>query len=259
MTGSTGPEVPVERVDLGPGVLAGFTTRVGGIGRPPYDTLNLGAHVGDDPAAVAANRARLQRWAGAPIAFADQVHGARVLWIGPSDLPTDPLEPVGTADAMVTTSPDVALAVLVADCVPVLLADARAGVVAVAHVGRRGLGLGVLPAVLAELVAAGAVPARVRAAIGPAIAGSSYEVPAALRDEIAAVVPEAAATTAWGTPALDLPRGAAAVLARAGVGAVQRSPRDTWADDLLFSYRREGTTGRFVGIVRARDCGVSRP
>ena len=106
---------------------------------------------------------------------------------------------------------------LVADCVPVLLADPEAGVVAAVHAGRRGLVAGVVEAAVAAMVAQGASVERVRAAIGPAIAGESYEVPAELQDEVASVVPQTRATTSWGTPALDLPAGVAAVLAAAGV------------------------------------------
>ena len=149
-----------------------------------------------------------------------------------------------------TDATDVALGVLVADCVPVLLADPSARVVAAVHAGRRGLLDGVVQAALAALVARGAEVSRVRAAIGPAVAGSSYEVPAALRDELAAVVPETAATTDRGTPALNLPAGVEVLLRRAGVRHVSRSSRDTRVDGDLFSYRRAHATGRFAGVVR---------
>lgn len=252
MTAAPAPPVPVDEVDLGPGVRAGFTDRRGGVSRPPYDALDLGAHVGDDPSAVAQNRARLSAWAGCPVAFVDQVHGTDVLVVaGPQDVPADPLQPVGTGDALVTAHPGVALAVLVADCVPVLLADPEAGVVGAAHAGRRGLADGILQATVAAMRELGARPDRMRAALGPAIAGPSYEVPADLRDEVAATVPEVAATTAWGTPALDLRAGARAVLLAAGVTHVEVSPRDTWSDPRLFSFRRAGRTGRFAGVVRA--------
>ena len=180
----------VDGVDLGTGVRAGFTSRSGGYSSAPFDTLNLGLGVGDDPSTVARNRAVLDDWVGAPVAYATQVHGIRVVTLSEH-------ADVGEADAIVSTSPDVGVAVLVADCVPVLLADAAAGVVAVAHAGRRGLASGVLQAAVAAMVAAGADVASLRAATGPAIAGSSYEVPAELRDEIADIVPATAATTSW--------------------------------------------------------------
>ncbi len=238
-------------VDLGPGVRAGFTTRAGGVSRAPYDALNLGAGVADDPSAVAENRRRIARWVGAPVAYGTQVHGRQVAVVRAPAEDDDPLASVGEVDALVGVAPGVAVGVLVADCVPVLLADAEAGLVAAVHAGRRGLVAGVVQAAVDALAVAGADRERVRAAVGPSIAGASYEVPRDLHDEVAAAVPETAATTAWGTPALDLPAGVAAVLRRAGVRAVQRVDRDTFTDPDLFSFRRDGTTGRLAGVVRA--------
>ena len=239
---------PVVEVDLGAGVRAGFSTRGGGVSRPPYDALNLGYAVGDDPSAVDRNRAGLERWAGAPVAYATQVHGTGIVVL--TQPPTPGSTSVGEADALVSVSPDVAVAVLVADCVPVLLADPEAGVVAAVHAGRRGLVAGVVEAAVATMVEQGASVRRVRAAIGPAIAGQSYEVPAELQDEVVSVVPQTRATTSWGTPALDLPAGVAAVLAAAGVEHVTQLARDTWTDPALFSFRRSQRTGRFAGVVR---------
>ncbi|MBU4335239.1 MAG: peptidoglycan editing factor PgeF [Actinobacteria bacterium] len=241
----------LDEVDLGPGVLAGFTTRRGGVSRSPWNGFNLALHVGDDPTDVVANRAALERRVGAPVAFADQVHGTAVIVMeGP---PSTGRTSVGAADALVTRSDAVALGVLVADCVPVLLADAHAGVVAVAHAGRAGLAAGVISSVLAAMAGLGARPARVRAVLGPCIAGRSYEVPAALRDEVAGQVPGTAATTAWGTPALDLAAGARRVLLAAGVQSVAMPECDTFTDERLFSHRRDGpATGRFAGVVRLR-------
>ncbi len=233
---------PLEVVDLGPGVLAAFTTRAAG---------NLGLGVGDDEAAVLRRRARLAEWVGAPVAFGTQVHGAGVLLLdGP---PRDP-RTVGVADAYVAACADVAPAVLVADCVPVLLADPEARVVAAVHAGRVGLVAGVVRAAVAAAVRLGARAERLRAALGPSIAGQSYEVPAALRDEVAAVLPESAATTAWGTPALDLRAAVVGELARAGVTSVVRVERDTFTDDGLYSHRRTVATGAPPG----RSCGVVR-
>lgn len=238
-------------VDLGPGVRAGFTTRAGGVSRAPYDALNLGAGVADDVSDVAENRTRVASWVGAPVAFGTQVHGSEVAVVDAPVDPADPLRSVGEVDALVGAGPGVAVGVLVADCVPVLLADAGAGVVAAVHAGRAGLVAGVVEAAVARLVERGATTGSLRAAVGPSIAGASYEVPGELRDEVAAVVPETAATTAWGTPALDLPAGVEAVLRRAGVTSITRVRRDTYTDTDLFSYRRDGTTGRFAGVVRA--------
>jgi YfiH family protein len=242
------PGPVVLAVDLGPGVRAGFTTRAGGTSRAPYDALNLGAGVGDVPEDVARNRALVAAWLGGPVAFGTQVHGRDVAAV--RAVADDPLASVGPVDALVAAAPGVGVGVLVADCVPVLLADVDAGLVAAVHAGRRGLLTGVVEAAVDRLVALGADASRVRAAVGPAIAGESYEVPGELLDEAAALVPECAARTSWGTPALDLPAGVAAVLDRCGVRSVVRVARDTYRDPDLYSYRRDGRTGRFAGVVR---------
>lgn len=245
--------IDVLEVDLGPGVRAGFTTRTGGVSPAPWDSLDLGLHVGDDPDRVLVNRGRVERWLGGRVAFAAQVHGADVLTL--SNEPAPGQVEVGVADALVAARPGVGLGVLVADCVPVLLADPGAGVVGVAHAGRQGLERGVLDAAVHALTAAGARLEDIRAVVGPAISGARYEVPAALREQVAAVVPETWATTAWGTPALDLPAGARAVLLRAGVGRVTSVDACTAHDPRFFSHRlatRSGaTTGRFAGVVRS--------
>lgn len=235
----------VDGTDLGPGVRAGFSSRRGGVGVAPYDSLNLGLAVGDDPDTVARNRALLDDWVGVPVVYATQVHGTGVLVLSGR-----PEGPVGEADALVSTSAQVAVGVLVADCVPVLLADASAGVVAAVHAGRRGLASGVLQAAVAAMVGQGADVDRIRAAAGPSISGASYEVPVELRDEVAGLVPETYATTSWGTASLDLPAGVVAILRRLGVREVTVSERDTYTDGDLFSFRRAARTGRFAGVVR---------
>ncbi|HEY0189235.1 MAG TPA: peptidoglycan editing factor PgeF [Cellulomonas sp.] len=242
---------PVLEVDLGPGVRAGFTTRAGGVSLPPWDSLNLGLNVGDDPDRVLVNRDLVRRWAGTWVAWSTQVHGCdvRTLTARLGDGRTS----VGRYDALVSTTAEAALGVLVADCVPVLLADPDARVVATVHAGRRGLVAGAVQAVVRAMAERGADPARVRAAVGPAISGPQYEVPADLRDEVAAVVPETACETAWGTPGLDLPRGVAAVLRRAGVVRIQETGWCTATDERFYSHRRAqrqgATTGRCAGVV----------
>jgi YfiH family protein len=242
----------VLEVDLGPGVRAGFTTRAGGVSLPPWDALNLGFAVEDDPDRVLANRDLVGRWAGSWVAWASQVHGADVRVM--TDRLGDARTTVGRYDALVSVTPEAAVGILVADCVPVLLADPDARVVAAVHAGRRGLVAGVVQAALGAMVEHGADPARVRAAIGPAISGPRYEVPAAMRDEVAAIVPEAACETVWGTPGLDLPGGVAAVLRRAGVGQVHATGWCTDTDDRFYSHRRAQragtTTGRSGALVR---------
>jgi len=243
--------LPVLEVDLGRGVRAAFTMRAGGVSTGPHAALNLGLNVSDEVGDVLANRALVGRWAGAPVAFATQVHGADVAVVEPWSGPTPPS--IGRFDALVSAR-GAGIGVLVADCVPVLLADPEAGVVGAVHAGRCGLADGVVQATLTTMIACGARPERVRAAIGPAICGACYEVPAGLRAEVADVVPATWGTTTAGTPALDLPAGVAALLAAAGVVRVQRLAICTLTDDRFFSHRRaqrEGiTTGRFAGLIR---------
>jgi YfiH family protein len=242
------------RVDLGEGVVAGFTTRHGGVSPAPWASLDLGTSTGDEPARVRRNRDLLEGWIGAPVAFSTQVHGDDVLVLGAverTEWSAAPPSSVGEADALVTAEPGLALGVLVADCVPVVLADPVARVVGVAHAGRRGLALGVVDRALDAMIAQGANVSQVRAAVGPAVCGSCYEVPEAMRDEVSAVVPEAWSTTDRDTPALDLPRGVLARLAARGVPAV-RVERCTRTDPDLFSHRRATAAGEVTG----RQAGV---
>lgn len=231
------------------------TDRLGGVSAAPFDRLNLAAHVGDDPAAVAANRARLLgRLEGVEgaraLAFMQQVHGRGVVVL--AGLPQAP----PACDALVTAVPGLALTALVADCVPVLLADPEAGVVAAVHAGREGVRLGVVDAALDAMTGLGARPDRTRAVLGPAICPACYEVPATLRAEVVAVAPAAHATTPAGAPALDLRAGLAAGLAGRGVaatvvgGCTAESPE-------RYSYRRDGVTGRFAGLVWLAAGGAS--
>ncbi|MBC7290123.1 MAG: polyphenol oxidase family protein [Actinotalea sp.] len=240
-------------VDLGRDVRALLTTTATG---------NLGSRVGDDPVRVARVRAALAAATGSPVLYARQVHGAHVHLVA-GDGPPAPLgatdgdeEPdvVAVADALVTTRSDVALGVVVADCVPVLLADPVGRVVGVAHAGRRGLVDGVVGATVAAMVRAGAAPGRVRALVGPAACGRCYEVPAVMRDEVAHAVPGTASTTSWGTPSLDLPAGVAHELLRAGVGEVVRHGGCTIEDGAWFSHRA-ATGGRLPRGAPARRAG----
>lgn len=229
-------------VDLGPGIRAGFT-----VARPGEAPPNLSLTVGDADAA-AAHRAALERWVGSPPAFVHQVHGAVVhVAVAPTTAP------LPQADAVVSAV-GVAAAVLVADCVPVLIADAAAGVVGAVHAGRRGVAAGVVAAAVRAMIGLGAEPTRLRAVVGPAICGACYEVPADLRAEVAAIVPVAAATTSWGTPALDLPRAVAHQLAAAGVADVAAVGGCTLEDERWFSHRGVAAgrpVGRLAGVVRA--------
>ncbi|MGQ0630193.1 MAG: peptidoglycan editing factor PgeF [Sporichthyaceae bacterium] len=228
------------------GVRGVFTTRAGGTSMPPYAELNLATHVGDDPRTVRDNRAAVAAAVGlAPdrLVFMDQVHGSGVALV--DRVPS--LPPV--ADALVTRTPGLALVVMVADCVPVLLADAEAGVVAAAHAGRKGLELGVVGAALRAMIDCGARPERVQAWLGPAIGGCCYEVPAQMRDEVEAAASGSAALTRAGTPALDLRAGLIVGLERAGVTRVGLVGTCTAENSDAFSFRRDGVTGRFAGLI----------
>lgn len=226
------------------------TTRAGGVSAAPFDTFNLGDHVGDDPVAVAANRSRLAAATGLGadrVVWMNQVHGDRVEVVdGPRDAAVG--GKVGT-DALVTSVPGLALAVVTADCVPALLADARAGVVAAAHAGRVGAARGVIARTLEAMLAAGAHRSDISVLLGPAVSGGNYEVPAAMADAVEAELPGSRTTTSAGTPGLDLRAGIACQLRSLGVTAIDVDPRCTVADRTLFSYRRDGRTGRLASLV----------
>ncbi|MER6414873.1 peptidoglycan editing factor PgeF [Streptomyces humidus] len=225
-----------------------FTDRWGGVSAAPYEQLNLGGAVGDDPGAVRANRELAARSLGLEpgrVVWMNQVHGSDVAEVdGPWTTRITP--PV---DGVVTTTRGLALAVLTADCVPVLLADPVAGVVAAAHAGRPGMVEGIVPAAVDAMESLGADPARIVARTGPAVCGRCYEVPEAMRAEVAAVEPAAHAETSWGTPAVDVTAGVHAQLGRLGVRDREASPVCTRESDDHFSYRRDRTTGRLAGYV----------
>ncbi|WP_394214490.1 peptidoglycan editing factor PgeF [Brachybacterium vulturis] len=229
------------------GARALFTGRDGGVSTGEHAGLNLARHVGDEERRVQHNRALLAAEIGAPVAFVDQVHSADV-----HVLPARGDVPLRTADAMVTDRRDVALAIMVADCLPVLLSDPVAGVVAVAHAGRQGLLSGVLQHTVAAMIGLGARAEDLEASIGPSICGACYEVPASLREEAAARLPATWARTSWNSPSLDLRAGAAAVLEASGVprDALDMEHPCTLEDERFFSYRRSSRTGRFAGVLR---------
>ncbi|MFK4147583.1 peptidoglycan editing factor PgeF [Streptomyces sp. NPDC004065] len=225
-----------------------FTDRWGGVSAVPYEELNLGGAVGDDPAAVHANRELAAKSLGldpARVVWMNQVHGNDVAEVDGPWTARD----VPAVDGLVTAVRGLALAVLTADCVPVLLADPVAGVAAAAHAGRPGMVKGVVPAAVEAMRSLGADPARIVARTGPSVCGRCYEVPEALRAEVAAVEPAAHAETGWGTPAVDVSAGVHAQLERLGVHDRQQSPVCTLESADHFSYRRDRTTGRLAGYV----------
>jgi polyphenol oxidase len=239
------------------GVVAAFTGRAGGSSEAPYATLNLGLRVGDDLRRVLANRRRVATvlgLAGRPWALARQVHWATVLRVEAGRLGQGPPEarpPLGEGDGLVTTDPGVLLAVLTADCAPVLLADPAARVVGAVHAGWRGLAAGVVEAGVAAMAGLGADPARCVGLVGPAVGGCCYEVGPEVRDAVGARLPAALATTRDGRPALDPAAGAAQALRRAGVGQVRVAGECTFdLEERFFSHRRDhGRSGRQAGLI----------
>jgi YfiH family protein len=221
------------------------TTRAGGVSAVPFDSFNMGDHVGDDPDAVAANRGRLAAAIGLAdrIVWMHQVHGDRIVAVD------GPGRTVDNADGLVTTKPRLALAVVTADCVPVLMADARAGVVAAVHAGRVGAQNGVVARAVEAMQRAGAHAADISVLLGPAASGRNYEVPADMAAEVEATLPGSRTRTVRGTVGLDLRAGIARQLKELGVPSVDIDPRCTIDDDALFSHRRGAPTGRLASLV----------
>lgn len=223
------------------------TDRRGGASRGDFDSFNLGDHVGDDPAAVATNRARLARKLGLPasnMVWMDQVHGTRIARV---TRPTG--GPVPATDGLVTDRPGLALAVLTADCVPVLAADESAGVIGAVHAGRVGAVGGIVPSLIGAMTSLGARPDRITVFLGPAAAGSHYELPPELADEVDAALPGSRTTTVAGTAGVDIRAGLTRQLTGLGVTQVDSDPRCTIADESLYSYRRQGRTGRLASVI----------
>lgn len=240
-----------------PNVQALCTTRDGGVSAGRYASLNLGDHVGDAPADVAANRARLgQALGGARPVFLQQVHGTGVASFegAAADAP-----PEGTAaDAATTTRAGVACTIMVADCLPVLFADAAGRRVAAAHAGWRGLAQGVLERTVACFEAP---PAEIVAWLGPCIGPAAFEVGAEVKAAFEAHAPEAAACfvpgAAPGKWLADLPALARQRLGALGIGAVHGNDGSAaWCTvanpSRFFSHRRDGVSGRFAALVWKR-------
>jgi len=218
-------------------VILTFTNRTGGASLGAFASLNLGDHVGDDAERVAENRKSIERDFG-PIQFMNQVHGDRIAIV------EEVTELAPEADALITGIPGVAIAVMVADCIPLILTSKE--VVAAVHVGRRGLANDITRKTIRTMedMGAGAITAH----IGPAICASCYEVSQDIQNEIVAQHPKAKAKTKEGTPSLDLVGGLKAVLIEEGVDIKSRFECTVENPD-LFSYRRDRVTGRQAGIV----------
>lgn len=257
MAGLIVPDWP--RLPASVGALA--TTRRGGTSSGPYDDgnggggLNLGLHVGDDPARVQANRALLAAsLPGAP-AWISQVHGTAVV----DAASVGPGQPVRVADASFATAPGLVCAVMTADCLPVLFADLDGKVVAAAHAGWRGLADGVLASTVAAMRGAGA--GAITAWLGPAIGASRFEVGEDVIERFmaAAVEPQAVAAAFMAYPGrpgkylADMNALARLLLAQDGIDDVAGG-KDCTASDAsrFYSYRRDGVSGRLASLIWRR-------
>ena len=221
------------------------TGRVGGVSRPPYDSLNLATHVGDDGADVAANRAVLAGAVGASasrLAVMDAVHGRQVAVVSSPGV-------IAGVDALVTREAGLAIAALGADCVPLALIGDDGRTIGVAHCGWRGLVVDVVGSLVSAMQAQGSDVGS--AILGPAVCGTCYPVPTDRTDEVARRCSRAvaAAASAWspdGQPGIDVRLGVRARLIELGVEApaITMAGGCTVEDPALFSFRRDGVTGR---------------
>jgi YfiH family protein len=239
------------------------TTRLGGVSAPPYDTLNLGLHVGDDAGDVVENRRRAAGSFGAglgELVFARQVHGAVAVFVDGPDAGRGARaedDAVADADVLVTSTPGVTLVMLVADCVPLALVDPAAQVLAVVHAGWRGTAAGVVGAALDAMAERGAEVARVRAWVGPGVAAAGYQVTDEVRDGLAGAVrpdPLDAGVAEPDGPGHWLVDLAAAnrqqLQARGVAGARIYDCGVTTADERFFSDRAARPCGRFALLAR---------
>lgn len=224
------------------------TTRPGGVSTGAFASLNLGDHVGDAPAAVAANRRRLAVALGLPVEplWLRQVHGTQVADAAVA-------APGAQADASVAAVPGMVCAVLTADCLPVLFCDEAGTRIAAAHAGWRGLAAGVLEATVAALEASGARADHLLAWIGPAISAAAYEVGDEVRDAFLSADPQAVSgftANARGRWQLDLPALARQRLTAVGISRVYGGDLCTHGDpQRFFSHRRDGHCGRQATLI----------
>ena len=248
------------------GISVAVTTRLGGVSSAPYDTLNLGLHVGDDRDAVLINRERAAVAFGVrleELVFAQQVHGVHPANVTAADAgrgTANQADAFSETDILVTTSPEVTLAILVADCVPIALVDAEARVLAAVHAGWRGTAAGAVGAAVHAMVELGANPTRVHAFVGPAVAPARYQVGDDVREALAQAVrpspldPLVARSDGPGHWRVDLVAANRQQLEAAGVppGHIDESGITT-ANPALFSDRAARPCGRFGLLARLRS------
>jgi polyphenol oxidase len=225
-----------------------FSDRTQGESSGAYAQANLGLHVGDDPACVVANRAALAAMVEVGedrLVTMKQVHGCQVVNVEQA------FRAPPTADAVWTGETELGLVTQVADCVPILLA-APTGQVAAIHAGWRGVVVGVVDEAMRALAQDGVTPDQVRAVIGPSICAGCYEVGADVAEQMAEVADASTARTRLGSISVDVSAGVVQQLSRWNVQARVVSGC-TFEDPTLFSYRRDGVTGRQAGVIVRRS------
>lgn len=245
------------------GASVALTTRHGGVSRGPYESLNLGLHVGDDPDCVVTNRERAAHAFGVSLdttIFADQVHGAATTIVGLSERGRGARgqhDAIAATDVLVTTSPDVGLAILVADCLPLALVDPEAGVLAAVHAGWRGSAAGAVTQAVRAMARLGAQPERTVAFLGPAVAALDYQVGPEVREGLAQAVHPASLDGEVARPdggahwRVDLVAANRQQLRLAGLAAeLIFDCGSTTADGDFYSDRAARPCGRFAMLAR---------
>lgn len=261
-------KIPVLEVDLGAGICAFFTTARGGASTPPYSSLNLGDKVGDSQGNVDVNRQLVSHAIGAKVRLLEQVHGCavqdddRFSLDGSTHGQTFAESDTLIGDGQVTTRSDLALGVYVADCVPVVLADPIAGVIATAHAGRPGLELKIISKTVDQMIRRGASVSQIKAAVGPCICEACYEVPQQMAQKFVQNTGTEPSVTKWGTTGISLREAAANELESCGVIDIKHIDVCTYEragiDGEFFSHRWStkhptvtgARSGRFAGVVR---------
>lgn len=233
-------------------VSGAFTTRTGGVSEAPYDSLNLGLHVGDNPEAVMSNRQRLEQAFGTKLVFMNQTHSSRVVTVSKTE---DVFSKAVDADGLVCFERGIGLAVMTADCLPLLMSAADGSAVGAVHCGWRGLAGGIVENAVQAIRAR--TQSEIVACMGPAIGPESFEVGEDVREAFFNLLPDAdsafrktASVQGESKYLCSLYALCTKELARLGISRVYGGIYDTFTqNDLFFSYRRDKKTGRMAGVI----------
>ncbi|SFO99100.1 peptidoglycan editing factor PgeF [Hydrogenimonas thermophila] len=221
-----------------------FTNRHGGVSTPPYDSLNLAFHVGDNQENVIQNRKILQnKFNLQNIVWMDQVHSDNVQTVS-----SPQTKPLSACDAIITNQPNIALAVMVADCIPILMFDPKRNIIAAIHAGRNGTFLQIAPKTVKVMQKEfGSVPTDIQVIMGPSIHSCCYEI----GDDLASIVEKNFSKNYLNGRMLDLQKLNCDQLIEAQINKnhIKISKICTCCNSDYFSYRKEGTTGRFAGVI----------